>query len=263
METTTERMAGCQSLNHDQCYGELWQCAVCGKTVCCAEGTDDHRELCDDCWASRFHTGSADGGDMKQAELVDQLVHDLIEHYEAEVLPSGLIYLELTMDGYGVLVVEEKIKRRQMCVCYWLYDAQGHPVPEPQILFYLGEDAHWIPYEFTRHTAGHKAFALFDKERSELLVTDEANQEALAHYTDLWAEVLRTQGWIGGADKIITQPQEWLEEENAPDMPPSVEDLWDWMDEYGKCTATDGCWVEPDGHCEHGHPSWLLELGLI
>jgi hypothetical protein len=29
------------------------------------------------------------------------------------------------------------------------------------------------------------------------------------------------------------------------------------------CDATDGCMVEPDGICEHGHPSWLLKLGLI
>ena len=29
------------------------------------------------------------------------------------------------------------------------------------------------------------------------------------------------------------------------------------------CEATDGCWVEPDGICSHGHPSWLLRMGLI
>ena len=27
--------------------------------------------------------------------------------------------------------------------------------------------------------------------------------------------------------------------------------------------ATDGCLVEPDGVCRHGHPSWLLRLGVI
>lgn len=27
--------------------------------------------------------------------------------------------------------------------------------------------------------------------------------------------------------------------------------------------ATDGCQVEPDGICPHGHPSWLLRMGLI
>ena len=29
------------------------------------------------------------------------------------------------------------------------------------------------------------------------------------------------------------------------------------------CEATDGCTIEPDGVCPHGHPSWLLRLGLI
>ena len=31
----------------------------------------------------------------------------------------------------------------------------------------------------------------------------------------------------------------------------------------GDCWATDGCTVEPDGVCPHGHPSWLLALGMI
>ncbi len=43
---------------------------------------------------------------------------------------------------------------------------------------------------------------------------------------------------------------------------PSIEELEEW-DTEGGCEATDGCWVEPDGHCEHGHPSWLLKLGMI
>ena len=43
---------------------------------------------------------------------------------------------------------------------------------------------------------------------------------------------------------------------------PDFADLQDW-DFDGGCEATDGCWVEPDGVCEHGHPSWLLWLGLI
>ena len=43
---------------------------------------------------------------------------------------------------------------------------------------------------------------------------------------------------------------------------PTVAQLEEWMDEGG-CETTDGCWVEPDGTCEHGCQSWLLELGLI
>lgn len=40
----------------------------------------------------------------------------------------------------------------------------------------------------------------------------------------------------------------------------------DELEEYvldGICPATDGCDVEPDGVCPHGHPSWLIALGMI
>jgi len=43
---------------------------------------------------------------------------------------------------------------------------------------------------------------------------------------------------------------------------PTMEQLMEWEAEGG-CEATDGCWVEPDGYCEHGCPSWLIALGLI
>jgi len=48
----------------------------------------------------------------------------------------------------------------------------------------------------------------------------------------------------------------------SSEEPPDIETLMQWEAEGG-CEATDGCWVEPDGNCEHGHKSWLLELGLI
>lgn len=44
-----------------------------------------------------------------------------------------------------------------------------------------------------------------------------------------------------------------------------VSNLYDVPDpEAMENTATDGCEpVEPDGHCEHGHASVLLALGMI
>ena len=44
---------------------------------------------------------------------------------------------------------------------------------------------------------------------------------------------------------------------------PSLEELQRQVEEDGGCEATDGCFVEPDGTCDHGQPSWLLALGLI
>ena len=44
---------------------------------------------------------------------------------------------------------------------------------------------------------------------------------------------------------------------------PDEETLMEWSDD-GLCEAVDGCpGIELDGHCEHGSPSWFLELGLI
>lgn len=43
---------------------------------------------------------------------------------------------------------------------------------------------------------------------------------------------------------------------------PDIEEL-DEFARDGEAIATDGCLVEPDGVCEHGHASWLLYLGYI
>ena len=48
------RIVGCQSTNHTHCYGDLWQCSACRKTVCFAEGTDNQPDLCDDCWVKDY-----------------------------------------------------------------------------------------------------------------------------------------------------------------------------------------------------------------
>lgn len=43
---------------------------------------------------------------------------------------------------------------------------------------------------------------------------------------------------------------------------PSFKKLQQWSFD-GVAEATDGCTVEPDGICQHGHVSWLIYLELI
>jgi hypothetical protein len=43
---------------------------------------------------------------------------------------------------------------------------------------------------------------------------------------------------------------------------PTMQELEEW-DRDGGCFTPCGCWVEPDGTCEHGQESWLLKLGWI
>ena len=60
------------------------------------------------------------------------------------------------------------------------------------------------------------------------------------------------------ADSLAKRPTMKMCETERPDF----ETLEEW-DMDGVAEATDGCRVEPDGVCEHGHPSWLLALGMI
>ncbi len=43
---------------------------------------------------------------------------------------------------------------------------------------------------------------------------------------------------------------------------PSIATMEKWMDD-GVARATDGCRVEPDGTCPHGHTSWIRLMGFI
>lgn len=43
---------------------------------------------------------------------------------------------------------------------------------------------------------------------------------------------------------------------------PDIDELEEMMSD-GSMQTTDGCYSDPDGMCEHGYPSWLLELGMI
>ena len=60
-------------------------------------------------------------------------------------------------------------------------------------------------------------------------------------------------------ERIRNTPALWLE----PTTPrPRMAQVQEWMLD-SVCEATDGCEVEGDGICPHGHVSWLLRLGLI
>jgi len=50
--------------------------------------------------------------------------------------------------------------------------------------------------------------------------------------------------------------------EPTVEEPDEFETLADSLLDSG-CEATDGCWVEPDGNCCHGHVSWMIYLGYI
>lgn len=98
------RLPGCQSANHTACYGTLWQCSSCSRFFCCAEGTDDHPALCDDCWAARFAPTMTMGESLISFTAAGSLTLacDCPEQCGA--------WLELSADG--VLALEDKDGQR-------------------------------------------------------------------------------------------------------------------------------------------------------
>ena len=61
-------------------------------------------------------------------------------------------------------------------------------------------------------------------------------------------------------DRKRLEPTRWPQPTTeAPDL----ETLEAWIFDDGICEATDGCVIEPDGVCPHGHVSWLMWYGLI
>ena len=58
----------------------------------------------------------------------------------------------------------------------------------------------------------------------------------------------------------VAQPESTAKPKTS--KPPSIATMERWMMD-GVAKATDGCPVEPDGHCPHGKPSWLLKMGVI
>jgi hypothetical protein len=65
-------------------------------------------------------------------------------------------------------------------------------------------------------------------------------------------------------DQEQARELDWPNDVETPLEPPDLETLMEWEAEGGcEAACPHSCWVEPDGTCTHGHPSWLLKLGMI
>ena len=75
--------------------------------------------------------------------------------------------------------------------------------------------------------------------------------------------IIPPEPWEVAADEAV--PSHNARPPTEPKLePPDIETLMEWENEGGcEAACPHGCWVEADGTCPHGKPSWLLKLGLI
>ena len=79
--------------------------------------------------------------------------------------------------------------------------------------------------------------------------------------TDAMRDAIHGMAEAFGAASAVRSPAKPTTPE--PTSPaPTMDEVIAWESE-GYSEATDGCHIEPDGICEHGHPSWMLHFGLI
>lgn len=189
-------------------------------------------------------------------------VEELLARHSAS---PGELQLQWLLEDKEVLVISQTADRRQVRLSRFVVMRQRPPIKDLEIVFFIDEQGHWIPYQYDRPPTDHQVCGVIDMRYLKLIIDNPAYQRALASQCDLWATRLHNQGWLEYGELLSTAGMEsdglflWpiptVEE-------PDEDQLEAWMMD-DVCEATDGCLVEPDGTCPHGHPSWLLRMGLV
>lgn len=194
---------------------------------------------------------------------LQQVIEELLARHRASAKQTQV---RLQLSNADILEIDQVADQRQMWLRHFVVVGQLPPLKDLEIVFFINDENRWIPYQYHRHPTDHWVCGSIDRRYAKLVIDNPSCQQALANQCDLWATRLRTQGWLGQATVYrpdnMTPTGEFLWPLPTVDEP-DLETLEQWMVEDSGCEATDGCFVEPDGTCPHGHPSWLLKLGLI
>jgi hypothetical protein len=180
------RLPGCQSMNHTECYGELWQCAQCGKTICCAEGTDDDPDLCDDCWVQTHDPALWREVErrraMDTAAKMQAVITQLLEQHGIAVSESDL-FLWLALPERPERLIIERIDERYLSVALARVEPLGYFTLAPQ-LFFSTDTTGWTPI----HLDGVEPV------------------DDLTQFAESWAARILTEGWLEHGEPLPEPP---------------------------------------------------------
>lgn len=202
---------------------------------------------------------------MLKANRMKTVVEKLTKKHSVNLAQSGA-HLVLTMPHFDRLVVEAIDEHRVLVAHY--FEQNGDLVPDPAATIFIDGAGEWIPIGIDMVLSGSRSYVKLTADAQAIeLCRDPDGQADLAEFCATWAANIENQGWLerGEVQKDEVEPAT----KAAPKWPepttdePDQDTIFDWLIMDGNCEATDGCQIEPDGICYHGHPSWLLKLGLI
>ncbi len=190
---TIHWMRGCQSTNHTKCYGALWPCARCGKTVCYAEGTDNDIDLCDDCWVQThepaFWREVERRRAMDTAAKLQTVITALLEQHGMDVNESDL-FLWLALPERTERLIIERIDEHYLSVALAHAETFGYFTLAPQ-LFFVTEASGWMP----------------------IYLDGAETVSDLTQFAEAWAERIAQEGWPTRGEKLPEPP--WVVNEEA------------------------------------------------
>lgn len=175
-------------------------------------------------------------------------------------------YFRLDMPHFDRLCIE-KIGVNRISVAHY-FEMNGDLVPDPDIVFFVTDNGYWCPIGINQSIGGWRSYVKMTADGAGIEAYDTIGQAGLADFADIWAQNIADQEWLergsctdsfvatAAASPKTTWP---VPVTDAPDM----DAIFDWLLLDGDCEATDGCIIEPDGVCQHGYPSWLIQLGMI
>lgn len=198
---------------------------------------------------------------MYPTRLLRRVIHYIWECFHED----GGMQIQLTNYKEDELHVEESADDLRVTVRYLTLQPTGEGMKLLEVVCFILRHGEWLPLELT--TDGATAvYGTSDPETGQVTLTDRKGQAQAAGICDAWALRLLEEGFLASAARVHpltvapTYHSHWPDP--TTDMP-DLEAIEEWMWEDAGCEATDGCWVEVDGRCPHGHPSWLLRMGLV
>lgn len=202
---------------------------------------------------------------MKTCPQMKEVIAKLADKHGVDLSQIGA-HFRLDQPGYERLCVET-ISARRVSVAHY-FEMNGDLVPDPDIVFLIDAKGEWAAIGITDSFGPWRSLVKMSVDGNSVVFYDRKGQASLADFAETWAQNLQDQKWLDNgtctrsskldAEEIAAQARWPDPTTDQPDM----ETLLAWFMD-GDCEATDGCIVEPDGVCPHGHPSWLLKLGMM
>lgn len=202
---------------------------------------------------------------MKPSPKMKEEIEKLAQKHNVPFAQIGE-YFRLDMPHFDRLCIE-KIGVNRISVAHY-FEMNGDLVPDPDIVFFVTDNGDWCPIGINQSIGGWRSYVKMTADGAGIEAYDPVGQAGLADFAEIWAQNIADQEWLergsctdsfvatAAASPKTTWPAPVTD---APDM----DAIFDWLLLDGDCEATDGCIIEPDGVCQHGYPSWLIQLGMI